>query len=298
MFTDINLEQDLGQMLLEKKALTPDQLKECLRRQRIKGGSLTQYLIDAGYLKDTDVATYLTCQYGYSYIPLKAYNVTDEALGMIPAQVACDYMIFPIEKNDRLLTVTMADPLNKGVIETLRQLTHCEIIVFVSTRSEIMEAIAKYYSPSLKRFEMDRFHKEEILRDDVLHPFISNGFYAGPNRRRYRRLNRSLSLEYFLYPHAVTTKVDNVSLGGILFESNTVLPKGLQLAATIFLDNGKKTPAVIELARCEPKKLLDTISSEEDADAANYFQVGAFFNFLADTDQDVLAEYLRGHLNR
>jgi hypothetical protein len=297
MFTDINLEQDLSQMLLEKKAITPDQLKDCIKRQKLKGGSLTQCFIDGEYLKDTDVATYLTCQYGYSYIPLKAYNVTDEALGIIPAQVVCDYSIFPIEKNDRLLTVAMADPLNKGVIEMLRQLTHCEIIVFVSTRSEINEAILRHYSPSLKRFELDRHQKTSDLRDDVINPFITNGFYAGPNRRRYRRLNRTLNIEYFLYPHAVTAKIDSISMAGVLFESHMVLPKGLQLAATLFLDNGKKFSSVIELVRCDPKKLLDTLS-DENAAASGYFHVGAFFNFLSDVDQDALAEYLQGFLKR
>lgn len=297
MYTDINLEQDLSQMLLEKKAITPDQLKECIKRQMIKGGCLTQCLIDAGYLKDTDVATYLTCQYGYSYIPLKAYNVTEEALGMIPAQVACDYGIFPIEKNDRLLTVAMADPLNKGVIETLRQLTHCEIIVFVSTRSEIHEAIIRHYAPSLKRFELDRHQKNNALRDDVINPFISNGFYAGPNRRRYRRLSRPLNIEYFLYPHAVAAKIDNICMAGVLFESHMVLPKGLQLAATLSLDNGKKITCVIELVRCDPKKLLDTIA-DDNAAATGYFHIGAFFNFLSDMDQDTLADYLQGFLKR
>lgn len=297
MFMDTNIDIDLGVYLVEKKSITPSQLKDAREWHKLKKGYLSQGLIELGFITDASLTTFLTCQYGYSYLPLKAYNIDDSALKTIPAQVVSDYLVFPIEKNDKLLTVTMADPLNKGVVEMLRQITSCEIIVFISTRSEIQEAIAKYYGTVPAAQAQDRFHDDPSLRDDLIIPYVSNGLYSGPNRRRYRRFAAGIDIDCYLYPNILKARSANVSMSGLLFESNLLLPKGMQMAIRMRLSNTRDIMGVVEVTRSESKRVVSK-GFNDAGSTYTVFEIGVFFNFLSTDDQNALSQLLRTKISR
>lgn len=297
MAIETNSDVNFGSMLLEKKLITEEQLKVCIEKYRVKGGYLSQHLIEAGYIKDSDLTTYLTCQYGYCYLPLKSYVIEDDALRAIAPHYIYDYNVMPIEKNDKLLTVAMSDPTNKGVIEMLRRVSRCEIVVFISTRNEIRETIERYFHRPCGNFELDRFINDAVLRDDLLTKKVSNNFYLGLNRRRYRRLYIQMDLEYYAYPNTVKTKVLNVSSSGLLFESNVAIPKGTQMAINLSLSDHKQINGVVEVARCESIKMTNTVFGD-DSQMFYFYEVGTFFNFLTLENQDILADFLRKRLSQ
>lgn len=294
MGIDTHVDMDLGLVLLEKKLITQKQLNECLEKQKIKGGYLSQHLIESGYAKDADITTCLTCQFGYCYLPLSSYEISEEALSSIPTKFICDFCILPIEKHDRLLSLVMADPLNKGVLEILRQITHCEIIVFVSTRQEITQAIEKHYQVPFKNFELDRFAYDPVLRDNLATKCVANGLYTGPSRRRYKRLYTDSLAEYYSYPHIIKTKVTNISMSGVLFEANATIPHGTQVTMNVHVDQNKFITTVVEVCRCESKNLIDVIFG---TNKNSFYEIGAFFNFIPEENQNMLASFLREKLN-
>lgn len=295
MAIETNIDADLGIVLLEKKLLTQQQLQECIGIHKIKGGYLSQHLIEAGYIKDTDLTTCLTCQYGYCYLPLSSYAIDDTALATLPKRCVYDFSVLPIEKNDKLLTVVMSDPLNKGVLEMLRRISQCEIVVFISTQTDIRAAIEKYYGSPYRDFKLNKYNTDNVLRDDLVYKEVSNGLYAGPNRRRYRRLYEEIELEYFAYPQAVRTKTLNISLSGVLFGSNTFIPRGSQMAVNIHIGSNTAVAGVMEVVRFQPKRTMPP-SAGPKSGASYAYEVGAFFTFLSEEDQDMLADFLKNRL--
>ena len=293
MSPDLKNNIDLGSMLLERSLVSANQLHEAFEQQKLRGGYLSQHLIELGHIQDNDLTSCLTCQYGFSYLPLRSYEIERSALEKIPPHFATNYCVIPIEFSDRLLTVAMADPLNKGVIEVLRQISRCEILVFVSTRHEIKEAIEKYYGVPFKNFDLDKYQNDDILRDNLKCDKIVNGLYAGPNRRRYRRLQTELTGEYYSYPNIVRTKIVNLSMSGILFEARTPQSPGTQLAINLHLDKNKFITTVVEVIRCATNNVVDSIYQ---MDNPLYHETAAFINFLSEENQEMLAEFLRGRL--
>ncbi len=294
MYSDTDL--DIGSVLLDKKLINTDQLQECIKLHKQKGGYLSQHLIESGCIKDSDLTTCLTCQYGYCYIPLGSYFIEDSALGAIPENCVYDYCVIPIEKNDKILTLVMADPLNKGVIDMLRRRSQCEVVIFVSSRSEIKQAIERYYGKTFRTFNMDKFNDDTILRDDFVKKEISNQLYMGPNRRRYRRLYVEMEMEYYDYPNTVKTKATNISMSGLLFESNIAIPKGKQMTARLSLPENTSITGVVEVARCESTNMANTVFGD-DSQAFYFYEVGAYFTFLDKNNQMTLADFLRRKLN-
>ncbi len=139
------IHKQIGQLLLERKAITQAQLDEALKLQQAKGGLLGQLLVTLGYTTEEAVAQAVTTQYGFPYLPLKNYAIDGEVLRLIPENVARQYYLVPVDRVGETLTVAMADPLNVSAVEDLEMLSHCSVQVFVATISDVAEAIQRYY---------------------------------------------------------------------------------------------------------------------------------------------------------
>ena len=135
----------LGELLVERKVIGADQLEHGLRVQQDKGGLLGQILVSLGYASEEAIAQALTAQNGFPYLPLKHYSIDGELLRMIPENVARQYCLVPVDRIGDTFTIAMADPLNAKAVEDIEMLTRCSVQVFVSTWSDVTEAIQRCY---------------------------------------------------------------------------------------------------------------------------------------------------------
>lgn len=135
----------IGQLLLEKGAIKPAQLDEALKIQKEKGGLLGQILAGLGYVTEEQIAQAITVQYGFPYLPLFNYDMDAEAIKLVPENVARQYCLVPIDKIGNTVTIAMADPLNTQAIEDIELVTGSSIQIFVSTATDIKQAIDKFY---------------------------------------------------------------------------------------------------------------------------------------------------------
>ncbi len=143
--------KQLGELLLERRLIDQSQLESALKLQKEKGGLIGQILVMLGYVKEEDIAQAITVQYGFPFLSLENYEINQEALQLIPASVALQYNIIPVDKIGNMLTVAMSNPLNLQAVEDVEMITKCQVQVFVSTLTAVTEAIKKYYGVIPKR---------------------------------------------------------------------------------------------------------------------------------------------------
>jgi type IV pilus assembly protein PilB len=139
------IDKQLGELLMERGLISKQQLDEALALQKDKGGLIGEILVDLGFAKEEDIAKTLTAQYGFPYLPLSNYEVDSQIINIIPGRVARQYLLIPIDKIGENLTIAMSNPLNTHAIEDVELLSNCNVLVFVSTSSDIKKAITKYY---------------------------------------------------------------------------------------------------------------------------------------------------------
>ena len=135
----------LGELLLERGIINQAQMDQGLNFQREKGGLIGDILVELKFVKEDDIAQALTAQYGFPYLPLSNYSVSIDITSIIPARVARQYLLMPIDKIGNNLTLAMSNPLNVQAIEDVELLSGCSVQTFVSTSSDIKRAIEKYY---------------------------------------------------------------------------------------------------------------------------------------------------------
>jgi type IV pilus assembly protein PilB len=137
--------KQLGELLLERGIINQSQLDKALKIQKEKGGLIGQILVMLGFAKEEEIAQALTVQYGFPYLPLEYYEINSEAIKLIPENVARQYNLITIDKIGDLLTIAMSNPLNVQAVEDIEMLTKCKVQVFVSTMTDINNALKKYY---------------------------------------------------------------------------------------------------------------------------------------------------------
>ncbi|MDD3983828.1 MAG: hypothetical protein WC329_06685 [Candidatus Omnitrophota bacterium] len=139
--------KQLGELLLERGVISKPDLEKALNIQKERGENLIgEILVEMGVAKEEDIAQAITAQYGFPFLPLTNYEIAREIIKLVPDRVAKQYMIIPVDKIGDNLTVAMSNPLNIQAIEDVEMLTACHVQTFVSTSSDIKNAIEKYYS--------------------------------------------------------------------------------------------------------------------------------------------------------
>jgi len=137
--------EQLGQVLIQRRVITPEQLSQALQAQQEQGGLLGEVLIKMGFTTEEDIVHALAIQHDFPYLPLANYDIDSEVLKLIPESVVRQHGILPVDKMGDILTLAMADPLDSQAIEEIQALTKCKTEIFVSTYTEVKEAIERFY---------------------------------------------------------------------------------------------------------------------------------------------------------
>ena len=137
--------KQLGELLIERGVITKEQLDKALAVQKAEGGLIGQILVKLGFTSEEEIAQALTAQFGFPYLPLKNYEIGKEVIKLVPENVARQYCLIPVDRIGNALTIAMSNPLNVQAQEDIELITKCKVQVFVSTMTDINQAIDRSY---------------------------------------------------------------------------------------------------------------------------------------------------------
>jgi type IV pilus assembly protein PilB len=136
----------LGQMLVNDKVLSSEQLNAALDRQRKTRERLGQVLIDMKLIDEDILLKYLSAQFRKDPISRQALGELDpEVVKLVPEEVARQYGVIAAQRSGRRLIVATADPLNVMAMDDLRRATGLDVDFRIGPGSAIQEAIEKTY---------------------------------------------------------------------------------------------------------------------------------------------------------
>jgi len=141
----------IGQLLINKNLITPEQLEMGLQEQSKSGGLLGVILIKKGFLKEDDFLKTLSEQLSLPFVKFKELAIDPLAVKKVPAKFAWHYKVMPIKfENDKLIIASF-DPLRS--LDDLRLFLGYELKPVVASESEIMEAIKENYGVGAETVE-------------------------------------------------------------------------------------------------------------------------------------------------
>ena len=135
----------LGEILIQRKVISREQLETALQVQKEKGGIIGEILVSLGALEERDIVVALVIQCGLPYIAINKYAIDPQIVHLIPKEVAQKEKVIALDRIGEILSVVMVNPLTDDKKDYLESLTKCRIATFISTKAEIEEAIARNY---------------------------------------------------------------------------------------------------------------------------------------------------------
>jgi len=139
------LSERLGELLVRRNIITPEQLKKVFEEQKSNGSRLESTLVKLGFIKEDELLSFLSAQYRVPSIKLSKVEVNPTVIKLIPASVAKKHFIIPTNRMGAKLTLAMVDPSNILVIDEIKFITGFRVEPVVASENEIIDAIKKYY---------------------------------------------------------------------------------------------------------------------------------------------------------
>ncbi len=137
--------KDLGEMLLEEKLVTPEQLARALEIQRTRGGSLAEVLVREGYVRSEDLAVVQSVLLNVPFIDLKRHVIQPDAIKLVPEEMARKHTLIPMDIIGDSLMVVMADPSDVRTIEDIRARSGRRVEAALGIPADIRQAIDLNY---------------------------------------------------------------------------------------------------------------------------------------------------------
>lgn len=219
--------QRLGEILVNHKMITSEQLQKALEVQQETKKKLGEVLSDLGYMDENIILKTLEAQLKIPYINLNNYIINPTVPKIISENIARRYVVIPLSVEDGKVLLAMADPLDVLAIDDVAVITGLSVSVAISSKADILKAINKYYDTSevtkeaVKEFDEqigDFEEDSEVEADDVANaPIVRlvNNMIAQAARMRVSDIH----IEPFEKDVRIRFRVD-----GDLVE-NMILPK-------------------------------------------------------------------------
>ncbi|MFA5889350.1 MAG: PilT/PilU family type 4a pilus ATPase [Actinomycetota bacterium] len=153
----------LGEVLVEERLISREQLQRALERQRETGRPLGKVLLEIGAVTEEALVEAVATQLGLAYVDPVSSPPPRAIASLVPRDVALRHAAIPFDLEGDRLVVAMAEPTNRAALREIAALTGYECRPALAIRRNIDEAIeAAHQHPSLDPLE------------DVLEPVVGS----------------------------------------------------------------------------------------------------------------------------
>ncbi len=140
--------KSMGEYLIEKGLLTPEQLHDALRVQQSTGRDLAQILVDQAVVSERDAYEAKAYEMGLPFVDLDRTPPDPSAVNVVREHIAKRYNVMPVKKEGNVLYLAMADPNNVMAIDDVRVNSRCVVRPVLAAPGAIEDAIRRAYGGS------------------------------------------------------------------------------------------------------------------------------------------------------
>jgi hypothetical protein len=136
----------LGELLLNEKLISPEQLDEALKCQAVFGIKLGSSLVELGFITDEQLCRFLSRKLGVPAASSRAMSsIKPEVLALVSEELADKFRVVPIGIDGKKLALAMADPTDFKAIDEVAFVTGRVVFPYIVPDFRLTSALAKYY---------------------------------------------------------------------------------------------------------------------------------------------------------
>jgi len=133
------------EVLLEKRLITAEQLREAMDLRKTEGLRLDRALVKLGHIAEEALLKITSEQLSMPMIDLSDVTIDVDTLRSLPAKLIYRKNLVPISRQNGTLTVATSDPFDLYAFDELRLLTGLAIQPVLATEEDIAKVIKAHY---------------------------------------------------------------------------------------------------------------------------------------------------------
>jgi MSHA biogenesis protein MshE len=157
----------LGDLLLEKKLISEQQLKEALEEQRKSGRKLGRVLIDIGAVSEADLHGCLATALSIPYVDLAHMALDPKIVTRLPETQARRHRALVLKEDGRGYLVAMADPTDLFASDELARVLHKPVRLALAKEASLLRTIDLVYRRTEEIVSLAEELDDELREADV-----------------------------------------------------------------------------------------------------------------------------------
>ena len=145
MKTTSSIRQRVMDLLVQNFGIDRARLEAELKEARQQGRSLGRMLVEKGFVPQKELLAVLAKGIDFPPINLSRYQIDAALAELVPERMARQYLLVPVSRMGKTLTVAMADPTNVLALDDLTLSTSYDIAPVLAAEEDIHQAIEKLY---------------------------------------------------------------------------------------------------------------------------------------------------------
>ncbi len=135
----------LGDILKTRGLISDKQLSISLLHQKVTGDLLGDIFVRLGFITSRELGQTLAEQFGMEFIDLSEYPVSDDALRLIPKEIAEKEEFIPIEVEEDILSIGVTNPSNITAVDRVVNITKNYPKVFLVDPDSFRDSLETSY---------------------------------------------------------------------------------------------------------------------------------------------------------
>ncbi len=157
----------LGDLLVQQKLLSQEQLGVALEKQKASGRKLGRVLVENAFVTEDEISGAIARQLDIPLLDLRQAHVRPETVRLLPEQMARRFRAVVVELKDDKIRVAMADPTDLFAYDEIVHHLKREVEVAVANEGALSQFIDLIYRRSEEINELARNLTDE-LSDEVI----------------------------------------------------------------------------------------------------------------------------------
>jgi type IV pilus assembly protein PilB len=141
----VSFTQKIFNSLMERGVLKQEDLEKARNVAQQSKEEISEVLLKMDLVNREDLLVVTSQSLDYPPARLSRLNIPEEVLSLIPRKTCFTYLVLPVSKIGKMLTVAMVDPMNIFAMDDLRAITHMDISPVLADEEEMRESLQKYF---------------------------------------------------------------------------------------------------------------------------------------------------------
>ena len=144
----------LGELLIKKGLITPEQLEMALEEQKITSDFLGAILLRKNYIREEDLLAALSTQFNIPYVELQFNAIDWNAAMRFNSELVSEHFCLPVREDDNTLWIAITNPLDAFAISEAERLARPKSVRLVLVSSKQMQkALVTYKEKAATRLK-------------------------------------------------------------------------------------------------------------------------------------------------